>query len=260
MGEELELRSICKSFPLRGTTTSVLENISLHVSHGEFVSIIGPSGSGKSTLFHIIGGLISPNSGQVLIKGRETTGHSGLVSYMPQDNTLLPWRTIVDNLVLEREIAGLPRKESLQIAHFWLTRIGLDRYSKEYPAVLSGGMKRRVAFLRSLISPHDTMLLDEPFGSLDALTRLDMQQWLMQIWEEHKRTVLFITHSIEEALYLSDRVYVLSTHPARVLEEIQITFPRPRTSSVLSDPLFIRKRDHIRQLMLESSEQSITGR
>ncbi|MFD0871924.1 ABC transporter ATP-binding protein [Paenibacillus residui] len=248
---QLELHHITQIFNTKGKPAPVLDEVSLTVRKGEFVSIIGPSGCGKSTLFHIIGGLIRPTGGRVNMEGKDVTGQQGHISYMPQQPALFPWRTIEDNVILAREVAGLPKREALEEARVWLSRVGLGGYEKAYPHVLSGGMQQRVAFLRALLSPQELICLDEPFSALDALTRTEMQSWLLDIWEVHQRSVLFITHNIEEALLLSDTVYLFSSRPAKVLRKIDVPFSRPRQESLLTDPDFIRLRQDIYQQMKE---------
>jgi ABC-type nitrate/sulfonate/bicarbonate transport system ATPase subunit len=230
----LEVKEISKSFGPK----EVLRGLSLHVSDGEFVSLIGPSGSGKTTLFSVIGGLERPETGEIRIEGRETTGERGHVAYMPQQASLLPWRTVAGNIETALAIAGVDKKRAKEQALEWLARVGLADYASAYPHVLSGGMQQRVSFLRALLSPRTLMLLDEPFGALDALTRLQMQKWLLSIWEEHRRSVLLVTHSIEEALYLSDRIIVLSASPAYAIDEIIVPFERPRKEDLWTDPRF----------------------
>ncbi|WP_081756712.1 ABC transporter ATP-binding protein [Gorillibacterium massiliense] len=245
----LELKDISVTFRDRGKPEPVLANISLRVEQGEFVSLVGPSGGGKSTLFHVIGGLVAPSSGSVWLEGGEVTGQKGLISYMPQNHALLPWRTIEDNSILAMEIAGASKQSARQTAREWLARVGLEGYEKAYPHMLSGGMKQRASFLRALLSPRSFMCLDEPFGALDELTRLDMQRWLLRIWEANKRSVLFITHSIEEAVLLSDRIYVLTGRPAGVTKEVTVPFPRPRGDEVVADPAFVALRQEIYEWM-----------
>ncbi|WP_233532023.1 ABC transporter ATP-binding protein [Paenibacillus alkalitolerans] len=245
MTVKLELRSVGKTFAIGHESVEVLGDVSLTVGEGEFVSIIGPSGSGKSTLFHMIGGLTQPTEGTILLDGKDTGGRRGLISYMPQQDSLFPWRTILDNVVLSQEVAGVPKKEAREKALEWLDRVGLQGYGQAYPHQLSGGMKQRASFLRALLGPQELMCLDEPFGALDALTRLEMQHWLLRIWEETRRSVLFVTHSIEEALLLSDRVYVLAGRPTTVAEEIIVPFGRPRGETVTSEPAFIEAKRHI---------------
>ncbi|OCT14441.1 nitrate ABC transporter ATP-binding protein [Paenibacillus pectinilyticus] len=246
---KLKLTGIQHAFANKKGQVPVLADIHLHVEEGEFVSIIGPSGSGKSTLFHIIGGLIQPVSGEVWLDGVNVTGKKGLISYMPQQPALFPWRTIEANVALGQEVAGTSPHKAISSAREWLPKVGLGGYERELPHVLSGGMQQRVSFLRALLSPQELMCLDEPFGSLDALTRQDMQAWLLDIWEQNKRSILFVTHSIEEALFLSDRIYVLSNKPASVLEELTVPFARPRQESVLQDPEFLALRQHIQGLL-----------
>jgi NitT/TauT family transport system ATP-binding protein len=246
---QLELTGITKSYTRERRPYRVLDGISIRVREGEFVTLIGPSGSGKSTLFRIIGGIELPDQGHVSINGRTVTGTPGLISYMPQQASLFPWMTVTDNIASALEIAGVRREEARRSAQEWLERIGLSAVSREYPAVLSGGMQQRVSFLRALLMPRDLMCLDEPFAALDALTRTDMQKWLLQLWETQRRSVLFVTHSIEEALTLSDRIYVLSSAPAQVLREFVVPFGRPRRADVWTDPAFTELKREILDLL-----------
>ncbi|WP_438432845.1 ABC transporter ATP-binding protein [Gorillibacterium sp. sgz500922] len=241
----LELEALSLAFRDRGREERVLDSIGLHVDRREFVSILGPSGSGKSTLFHLIGGLLKPDSGRVLLNGEDIAGQVGRISYMPQQPALLPWRTVRDNVILARELKGGKRKAELRAeAERLLDRAGLAGYAGSYPNLLSGGMMQRASFVRALLSPQELLALDEPFGALDELTRLDMQRWLLDIWEEEKRSVLFITHSIDEAILLSDRIYLFSAKPARVVEEIAVPFARPRREELPLTPEFVElKRD-----------------
>lgn len=242
--KHLDVRQLSMTFRDRGLEERVLDDITLHVGKGEFVSIIGPSGSGKSTLFHLIGGLLTPCSGRILLDGKDIVGKIGQISYMPQQHALLPWRTVRDNVILAQELAGRRKRDLRKEAGNWLEKAGLAAYADSYPHVLSGGMKQRASFIRALLSERELLALDEPFGSLDELTRLDMQRWLLEIWEQEKRSVLFITHSIDEALYLSDRIYVFSGKPTRVLEEVKVPFERPRREGIVLLPEFAEaKRD-----------------
>ncbi|MGI6587434.1 MAG: ABC transporter ATP-binding protein [Peptococcia bacterium] len=211
----------------------VLDRISLQVAEGEFVSIVGPSGCGKSTLFNLISGLEKPDQGQILLRGREVTGERGHVSYMLQKDLLLPWRTVLDNCILGLELQGYSREECRKKAQALLEEFALSTYSQNYPQTLSGGMRQRVAFLRTMLANKEVLLLDEPFGSLDAYTKSEMHEWLMSVWDKYRSTILFITHDIEEALLLSDRIYVLSSQPARVKLILKINLPRPRSREML---------------------------
>ncbi|GAA4709018.1 ABC transporter ATP-binding protein [Phytohabitans rumicis] len=241
----LEVSGLHKSFG----ALDVLDGVSLRVDDGEFVSIVGPSGSGKSTLFHIVGGLIAPDRGSVRVNGRQANGRRGLIGYMPQQPALLPWRTVEDNVVLARELAGTPRRKSRALARQWLGNVGLGDFARAYPDALSGGMRQRVAFLRALLSDRDLLCLDEPFSALDAMLRAEMHRWLLDMWEEHRRSVLFVTHNIEEALLLSSTVYVFTRRPARVLERVEVPFPRPRRDEVVDDPEFVRLRRRLTNLL-----------
>lgn len=251
----LTLKGVRKQFGRGSSAKVVIGGLSLTVADGEFVSLIGPSGSGKTTLFQLIGGLEPLTEGEVWIGGRNTTGISGHISYMPQQASLLPWRKVSANIELALQISGMTQRQARTRATEWLERIGLIEYANEYPHVLSGGMQQRVSFLRALLSPAPLMLLDEPFGALDALTRQQMQQWLMAIWEENRRSVLFVTHSIEEALLLSDRIIVLSAAPAAILEEIVVPFSRPRSNKLWTDPQFNELKQRIYELLHQSGRE-----
>lgn len=255
----LEVRQIHKTFRDRRREVPVLRDISLRVPAGEFVSIIGPSGCGKSTLFHVIGGLTAPEQGEVLLQGRRVTGQRGHISYVPQQPALFPWRTIEDNVVLAQEIAGTGSRSSRTEIQDWLGKAGLGGFERAYPHMLSGGMQQRASFLRGLLAPQEVMCLDEPFSALDALTRSEMQRWLLDIWEENKRSVLMITHSIEEALMLSDTIVLFSNRPASVLHTIQVPFPRPRREEMTDDPDFIRLKREIAAMMAEEQRKTATG-
>jgi ABC-type nitrate/sulfonate/bicarbonate transport system ATPase subunit len=227
------VENISKSF--KGN--KVLDELSFHVNDGEFVTIVGPSGSGKSTLFHLIGGLYTPDSGDIRMDGELMNGQRGAISYTPQSPSLLPWRTVLHNILLGGEIIG--ENNELEAIRM-IERAGLKGYEHAYPSELSGGMQQRVSFIRSLMSPQSLICLDEPFSSLDEFTRLDMQNWLLSIWEENKRSILLVTHHIEEALYLSDRIIVLSGKPAKIKKEFNIPFPRPRQESIILSDEFLQ--------------------
>lgn len=256
MAGKLSVDGLTKTFSGRNSGGVVLSGLSLYADEGEFVSIIGPSGSGKTTLFHMIGGLILPDAGSIMLDGKEIAGQRGHVSYMPQSDSLMPWRTVLDNVTLELEIAGgTNRREAQRMAREWIGKVGLGGYERAYPHVLSGGMRQRAAFVRALMSPRKVMCLDEPFAALDSLTRLEMQRWLLRIWEQNKRTVLLVTHSIEEALLLSDRIYVLSDKPTGVKAILRVPFARPRDGEALPRlPEFIDLREHISGLLRKEAE------
>ena len=229
----LKVEKIAKCFG----QNQVFKDLSFMVEKDEFVSILGPSGSGKSTIFHLIGGMVTPENGLIELSGSNILGNRGSISYMPQSPSLMPWRTVLQNVLLGQEVQGTKDKAK---AEKMLIKAGLADYIHSYPGELSGGMKQRVAFIRALLSPQSLICLDEPFSALDELTRLDMQKWLLAMWQEHRRTIIFVTHSIEEAIFLSDRVIVLSPKPAVVSAEFQIPFQRPRQESLLLEDEFLQ--------------------
>jgi ABC-type nitrate/sulfonate/bicarbonate transport system ATPase subunit len=229
----LTIQNLVKKF---GQIT-VLDQLSLEVHKGEFLTILGPSGSGKSTIFHLVGGILSPDSGTIQIENKVINGKRGHISYMPQTPSLLPWRTILDNVLLGQELHG---EKDIDKAKQMLDKAGLSSYIYSYPEELSGGMKQRAAFIRALLSPQSVICLDEPFSALDEITRLEMQQWLLDIWQLYKKTILFVTHNIEEALFLSDRIIILSEKPAEVKKELYVPFPRPREEALLLEDEFLK--------------------
>ncbi len=252
----LEVSGISKSFTHRRRETNVLNNVSLKVEQQEFISIVGPSGCGKSTLFHMIGGLVNPDAGTIRMNGKVVTGQRGEISYMPQQPALFPWRTIEDNVLLAGEIKGALRDGAREEARQWLAKVGLSGFEQAYPHMLSGGMQQRAAFLRALLAPQELMLLDEPFSALDALTRSEMQRWLLELWEENRRSVLFITHNIEEALLLSNRIYVFSGRPGSILHTVDVPFPRPRRDEITDSPKFLKLKRQLSQWMREEQAKS----
>ncbi|MGD9934129.1 MAG: ABC transporter ATP-binding protein [Dehalococcoidia bacterium] len=218
----------------------VLEGVDLRVPEGTFASIVGPSGCGKSTLLKVLAGLLAPDAGTAEVGGNSTINRPGLVSYMPQKDLLLPWRRVLGNATLGAEVGGLPRAEARRRASALMDRFGLSGFERAWPSQLSGGMRQRLALLRAFLAPAKTMLLDEPFGALDAITRREMHGWLQTVLAAEPRTVLFITHDVEEALLLSDRVYVMSPRPGRVVCDVTVDFARPRPSEAVLTPDFIR--------------------
>ncbi|MWC26673.1 ABC transporter ATP-binding protein [Paenibacillus sp. MMS18-CY102] len=250
----LRLDNVNKVYGSGKHAKTIIGGVSLSVREGEFVSVIGPSGSGKSTLFRLIGGLEAPTAGTIELEGKAAgDGERGRIAYMPQQSSLLQWKTVEANIELALTIAGVDRSEARALVQQWLPRVGLADYAQAYPHVLSGGMQQRVSFLRALLSPQRLMCLDEPFGSLDALTRIHMQQWLLSLWEADRRSVLFVTHSIEEAVFLSDRIIVLSASPSVVLQEFEVPFPRPRAGSIRNQAAFNELESEIYALLDNNS-------
>lgn len=214
----------------------ILDEVSFDIRDGEFITIIGPSGSGKSTMFRLITGLEQPASGAIDINGVHVPDRHGKVGYMPQKDLLLPWRTILDNAALPLEIKGVPKQEAHRQVLPMLEEFGLKGTEGKFPGNLSGGMRQRVSFLRSVLSGSNVLLLDEPFSALDAITRLSMQEWLLEQWERRSKTILFITHDVEEALFLSDRIFIFREAPVSQLEEVKVPLARPRAIKDLSRP------------------------
>jgi len=213
--------------------TAVLDDITLHVERGEFVSILGPSGAGKSTLFRLLTGALAPDRGTVHLNGAPIVANSRAFAYLPQRDALLPWRRIIDNVTLGLEVQGMPRAEARAKVSPLMPEFGLDGFAHHFPAQLSGGMRQRAALLRTVVQDRPVQLLDEPFGALDALTRMTLQRWLESRWQAARWTTLLITHDVREAVALSDRIYVLSRRPARVIAEFTVTAARPRLGRAL---------------------------
>ncbi|SJM55880.1 ABC transporter ATP-binding protein [Gulosibacter sp. 10] len=235
----LRLSDLVRTFPgRRGEPLRVLDGISLSVAPGEFVSVIGPSGAGKSTLFNLIAGLDRPTSGRIEVDGRDATGSPAHAAYMPQRDLLFPWRTVLANAALGLEVQGVRRAEARARVRELFPRFGLAGFEDAHPFELSGGMRQRAALLRTVAQGRPTLLLDEPFGALDSLTRMELQAWLQEVWAEHSWTALLVTHDIREALLLSDRVVVLSPRPARVTLALEVALPRPRGIEATTGPEF----------------------
>jgi NitT/TauT family transport system ATP-binding protein len=244
MPAKVQLQNVGMAFTTPGGAFRAVAPLNLSISTGRFVSLVGPSGCGKSTLFNIVAGLLQPTEGRVLIDGEDATGTIGRVGYMLQKDLLLPWRTVLDNAILGMEIQGKPLSEARKRALPLLQKYGLTGFEYLYPNSLSGGMRQRAALLRTLLFDTDVILLDEPFGALDAQTKLQMQEWLMQLWSDFQKTVVFVTHDVEEAIYLSDEIHVMGTRPGRILETIPIMLPRPRmrTSTLTPEFIIIKER------------------
>jgi ABC-type nitrate/sulfonate/bicarbonate transport system ATPase subunit len=216
----------------------VLDGVSLAVAPGEFVAVVGPSGCGKSTLFDVVAGLEPPDAGRVLVDGAEATGRTDAFAYMPQQDLLFPWRTVLDNTTLGLEVAGVRRRAARERARPLFAEFGLDGFEGARPDELSGGMRQRAALLRTVVQERPVLLLDEPFGALDALTRTEMQLWLSRMHTRFAWTVVLVTHDVREAVLLADRVVVLAPRPTSVRRVVPVDLPRPRDLSVLTDPRF----------------------
>jgi ABC-type nitrate/sulfonate/bicarbonate transport system ATPase subunit len=227
-----------------GQTLQALDKISFDVADGEFVALIGPSGSGKSTLLDIISGLYVQTSGDIALDGivLDANARLGHAAYMRQRDLLMPWRTALDNASLALEAHGVSRRDARQIARARFPEFGLAGFEDAYPAQLSGGMRQRIAFLRTVLAERRLLLLDEPFGALDALNRVALQTWLLSLWEQQRQGVILVTHDVDEAIFLADRVIVLSARPGRIVHIEQIALPRHRTRDLVTSDGFLRHR------------------
>lgn len=248
----LDLKNIHLSFD----ETRVLDGVSLHVKPGEFVSILGPSGCGKSTLFRLLTGALAPDSGSLTFAGEPLSHTSQTFAFMPQRDALLPWASILDNVTLGLEVQGMSREQARAKVVPLLPTFGLDGFEQLYPAQLSGGMRQRAALLRTVVQDRPIQLLDEPFGALDALTRMTMQRWLEERRQSRDQnwTTLLVTHDVREAVALSDRIYVLSRRPARVIEHFHVRTPRPRFASALKPEAAQLEEDLLQTLLTQTGE------
>lgn len=246
---KIEVSGVSKIFRSGGKDFAALEKVNFGVEAGRFISIIGPSGCGKSTLFNIIAGLMPPTAGDVTADGASIAGRAGYVGYMLQKDMLLPWRSILDNIILGLEIRGFPREKSVERALPLMEKYGLKGFDRHYPNELSGGMRQRAALLRTLLYDRDIMLLDEPFGALDAQTRLSMQNWLLEIWQDFGKTILFVTHDIDEAIYLADDIYVFSPRPGSIKAKIPVPIKRPRSTGDMTSPEFMELKRRLLELL-----------
>lgn len=233
----LAVESLSKTFAGGpGPGVAALKDLTFHVDAGEFVTIIGPSGCGKSTLLRLLAGLALPDTGQIILQGQilaSASDRQGRFGYMPQRDTLLPWRTVLDNVILGAELTGGARDAARAEARQLLPLFGLDGFENAWPSALSGGMRQRAALLRTFLAGYDILLLDEPFGALDALTRRMLQQWLLGVRTRFQKTILFITHDIDEALLLGDRVLVFSPRPGCIVADLAVDLPHPRDEDTI---------------------------
>lgn len=249
---KLEIRAVTKSFrSAKGDLVPVLEELSFEVEELEFLALLGPSGCGKSTLLRVIDGLTPCDSGQILMNGRDITGvgtgREGAMVFQSFD--LYPWRTVLENVEFGLEVFRVPKAERKERAHRYIKLVGLEGFEDAYPHQLSGGMQQRVGTARALAIDPQILLMDEPFGALDVQTRDILQDELLRIWQRERKTVLFVTHSIEEAIYLADRIFVFSPRPARIERTIEVPFPRPRSDGIKATPEFLELRRDIWQTL-----------
>lgn len=237
---KLEVQGLFKRFSQKGKTVTALQNIDLHLQPREFVCIVGASGCGKSTLLNIVAGLVQPCAGKVLVDGETVPGPGADRGMVFQSYTLYPWLTVAGNIAFGLKLRRLPNAEIKQRVSYYLDVVGLTKFAKAYPKQLSGGMKQRVAIARAMANEPEVLLMDEPFGALDAQTKEQMQTFLLELWEQTHTTILMITHDLEEAVFLSQRIYVMSAHPGQIKQEVHVQLPEHRDLELKLDPAFIQ--------------------
>ncbi len=246
----IRLEQVAKEYRTRsGERIVAIETVTFDVEQDEFITVVGPSGCGKSTLLKLVGALVAPSSGRILLRGRPLDGHSPDVGIVFQSPVLLPWRSVIDNIMFPIEILRRPTRKYLPEAERLIALVGLKGFERAMPYELSGGMQQRVAICRALIHDPPLLLMDEPFGALDAMTREELGFELLRVWNERKKTVMFVTHSIPEAILLADRVFVMTARPGRIVATIAIKLPRPRSVVMESTPEFIQYAETIRNLV-----------
>jgi len=228
LSEILQIKDVRKWFNSEGKKLLVLDGISFDVKEGEFIGIVGPSGCGKTTLLRIIAGLEKQDEGEVLLRGKPIKGPGQDRAMVFQDYALFPWRNVIGNVLFGLEIRNIPKEEALEKANRFIKLVGLEGFERSYPHELSGGMRQRVALARALVCEPEILLMDEPLSALDAQTRNVMQSELVRIWSETKKTIIYVTHNIEEAVYMADRIVVLSKRPAKLLDLAEVKMERPR--------------------------------
>ena len=243
---EIEVQSVCKSYASGGSSLVALENVSLSIASGEFICLLGPSGCGKTTLLNCVAGFVQPTSGGIAMNGKPVSGPASERGVVFQDHGLLPWYTVEQNVGLGPKIARTLPDERSQTIRKYISLVGLEGFESRFPAQLSGGMKQRVGIARALANKPQALLMDEPFGALDAQTRQTMQDELLKIWEAERKTIVFVTHSIPEAIFLADRVVVMSPRPGRIAEIVPVDIPRMRDRA---SPEFGAVYRHLEELM-----------
>jgi NitT/TauT family transport system ATP-binding protein len=254
----LEARRVSKAFVGRaGQATLALRDVDLSVQRGTFVSLIGPSGCGKSTLLRIFGGLEQPSSGEMRSATERQRGALPSVAFVFQDYALFPWLSVVDNVAFGLRMAGVGKHERRDRARTWLARMGLAGFERSYPEQLSGGMRQRLSLARAFVTDPDVLLMDEPMAALDAQTRLLLQEDLLKLWEETRKTVVLVTHSLDEALLLGDRVVVMTARPGRIKLDLPVLLPRPRTTSSATGVAFSRMKADLWAALRDEVERSL---
>ena len=249
----VEVQALSKTFDKRGVRVEALADVSLAIRPSEFVAVLGPSGCGKSTLLNVLAGFEAASGGRALFRGKPIGDPSPERAVVFQEPALFPWLSVIDNVIFGPKIQGKPASDYLPRAEKILAQVGLDKFSRQYPSELSGGMRQRVGIARVLVMDPQVLLMDEPFGALDAQTRALMQELLLDVWEKYRQTVLFITHDVEEALLLADTVHVMTARPGRIKKTIAVDLPRPRPPDVTTSPVFNRLKREILDLIREEA-------
>jgi NitT/TauT family transport system ATP-binding protein len=227
-GGRIEARGLQKRYFLRKREVLALDEMTIEIEPGEFVAIIGPSGCGKTTFLNLVAGFEAPTAGAILVDGRPVTGPGPERGVVFQDYALFPWLTVLSNVSYGLRERGVPKREATVVASRWLRQVGLDEFSEQHPHQLSGGMRQRVALVRVLVNEPKILLMDEPFAALDAMTRTSLQKELVTLWERTAQTVIYVTHNVEEAIFLADRMVIMSRRPSKISHVVHIDLPRPR--------------------------------
>jgi ABC-type nitrate/sulfonate/bicarbonate transport system ATPase subunit len=255
---KLSVANVSMKFRTRhGAEVVAVDDLSLEVGDREFISIVGPSGCGKSTLLRVIAGLVAPSSGSVLLNGRRIAGPGADRGMVFQSYTLFPWLTVQGNVEFGPRLHGMPAAQRESLAREYIELVGLQGFEHHYPKELSGGMMQRVAIARALANDPDVLLMDEPFGALDAQTRIIMQELLVDLWQRTPKTILFVTHDIDEALFLSQRVYIMTARPGRIKEILEVDLPHPRSLDLLTSPMFAEMKRAVLASIKEEGMKAI---
>ena len=257
--KKIRVESICHSVDQKEGSLAVLQNVDFYAEEGEIVSILGPSGCGKSTFLNMLSGLYDPDEGTILVDEVVTDAKDriGRIGYMQQKDMLLPWRTVLDNVVIGLEIKGVSRNSARNMAISRLDEFGLAGFENQYPFVLSGGMRQRAAFLRTMLMDSSVVLLDEPFSSLDSINRMHLQSWLLELLSRYSfsgrnsKTVILVTHDVEEALFLSDRIYVMSSRPGQITLVETVNFGRKIITEMVNDPSFVQMKSRLTSYLID---------
>lgn len=253
----VELENLSVTFKRKGQNISVLDSINFKINPGEFICLLGPSGCGKSTILNVVAGFIKPSSGYVFVDKRQMDSPGADRGFVFQQYSLLPWKTTFQNVEFGLKIRGISKAERQELVNYYLNRVGLYKHRHSYPHQLSGGMQQRASIVRALVNSPSVLLMDEPFAALDAQTRHMMQELLLSIWSELKSTVMFVTHDIEEALFLSDRIFVMGVNPGRIKEVVEVELERPRHADCMLTPEFAQLNRQVFELIREETLRSM---